>query len=249
MNRRILLSLITIAATVIIAAGGTVAYFSDKETSSGNTFSVGSIDLKVGYESSYNGISTTSWDLKDLGTGDKFFDFEDLKPGDWGEGTITLHVYNNNAWACMTITPVKNDDATSTEPEIEAGDAPENPADDFDGELAQNINLLIWADVCNEGGAQPGDNVYQPDCDNLIHQGPAPTTTVTFALADKNTNVFTGTSSEPLLGSNNYYIGIKWEISDNVGNEIQTDTYEADISFYAVQSRNNPDFKCVTVTR
>jgi len=44
---KILISLSTIAVVAAIAVGGTVAYFSDTETSVGNTFTAGTLDLKV----------------------------------------------------------------------------------------------------------------------------------------------------------------------------------------------------------
>ena len=39
-----------------LALGGTGAFFSDTELSSGNTFTAGAIDLKVDNESYYNGL-------------------------------------------------------------------------------------------------------------------------------------------------------------------------------------------------
>jgi len=63
-------------------------------------------------------------------------------------------------------------------------------------------------------------------------------------LADSVTpNVFTGQIG-PLVGSNDYYIGVSWNIPTSVGNIIQSDSYSADISFYTEQYRNNPNFVC-----
>ncbi|MFA4871592.1 MAG: TasA family protein [Patescibacteria group bacterium] len=45
--KRILISLSIIAVVATIAIGGTIAYFQDTETSSGNTFSAGILDLKI----------------------------------------------------------------------------------------------------------------------------------------------------------------------------------------------------------
>lgn len=46
MNKKILISLSVIGAVAAIAVGGTIAYFSDTETSTGNTFTAGELDLK-----------------------------------------------------------------------------------------------------------------------------------------------------------------------------------------------------------
>jgi len=47
MNKKILISLSVIGLVAAIVVGGTIAYFSDTETSTGNTFTAGAIDLKV----------------------------------------------------------------------------------------------------------------------------------------------------------------------------------------------------------
>ncbi|MBT9168991.1 MAG: hypothetical protein DDT19_02343 [Syntrophomonadaceae bacterium] len=47
MNKRILISLSVIGAVAAMAVGGTVAYFSDTEASRGNTFTAGTLDLKI----------------------------------------------------------------------------------------------------------------------------------------------------------------------------------------------------------
>jgi hypothetical protein len=115
------------------------------------------------------------------------------------------------------------------------------------------MEFVVWADVCRRLGsnfpveiapALPGDNIYQPDCDILLTEGTPPTESQTWALSDSvNPNVFTG-QIEPLVGSNDYYLGVGWRLPDEVGNVVQTDAYRADISFYTEQYRNNPDFVC-----
>ncbi len=283
MNKKILISLSVIGVVAAIAVGGTIAFFSDTETSTGNTFTAGSLDLLVDSDCAYNGMECIGgfwdedekegnecscvFDEKNLTVDDLFFNFSDVKPGDSGEDTISLHVYDNDAWACVTLGPLTNQDNGCNEPE---GDV-DTTCDDLEnvvlldvdevtpldeGELAQNLMFRIWADVCdyeNEIGeywygyedAEAGDNVYQPQCDIPLTEGPAsgdPLTGVTWTLADKNYNVFTG--SGPLIGSTTYYIGVAWWVDSTVGNIIQSDSVGGDISFYAVQSRNNATFDC-----
>jgi len=48
MNKRILLSVMTIGVVLAMVGGATRALFSDTEVSSGNTFSAGTIDISVG---------------------------------------------------------------------------------------------------------------------------------------------------------------------------------------------------------
>ena len=51
---RILLGLLLIVGAGGALAGGTSAFFSDSETSTGNQFTAGAIDLKVDNDSYYN---------------------------------------------------------------------------------------------------------------------------------------------------------------------------------------------------
>src|SRR3989304_9484710 len=127
--KRILLSLLTVAAVSAIGITATRAFFSDVETSEDNVFTAGAIDLKIdntSYALDHNipgftdpqGVlvssTNTSWQLYDL-TIQKFFNFEDLKPGDYGEDTISIHVNNNDAWLCAAARVTDNSDQDCTE--------------------------------------------------------------------------------------------------------------------------------------
>ncbi|MGB3073311.1 MAG: TasA family protein, partial [Candidatus Moraniibacteriota bacterium] len=48
-----------ILVAVAAVAGGTYSFFSDTETSVGNTFTAGALDLKVDSEAHYNGLVCT----------------------------------------------------------------------------------------------------------------------------------------------------------------------------------------------
>ncbi len=224
------LSVITAVGAVVI--GGTGAFFSDSETSTGNTFTAGAIDLQIDSTAVYNGQSVPSatWALKDLvPTADKFFNFSDVKPGDTGSNSISLHVNNNDAWVCATISNLVDADNTTTEPE----DVP-----DLDnlvsGEMQENLIVTIWRDN-GVGGGTAGNNV-QDGTEPTLYTG-APQTG-TWALYDPTT----GTG--PLTGAMTGYVGVKWTLPLATGNEVQTDSMTGDIGFYVVQSRNNSQFTC-----
>ena len=250
--KRILLSLAVSGAVLGTAIYATNAFFSDVETSTGNTFTAGKLDLKVDSTQHYNGNvcsntsteqnpvyqwvgqdlypvpntpCTGSWSLDSL-AGKKFFDFADVKPGDDGENTISLHVYNNPAWACMRI---------------------ENIVDN--GQLDTNTQFKVWADICTPqlnaefSSATVGDNIYQPLCDKEIANGTLPVLADTWTLSDSVTNVF-GTTPAPLDPNQTYYVGVSWDLPTTTGNEVQGASYLADVAFYTEQHRNNPDFKC-----
>ena len=208
--KRILLSLgimIVVAAAGITASTG--AFLSDTETSVGNTFTAGAIDLKIDNESYYNGTVSegTSWQLSDLGNGLLFFNFRDLKPDDEGEDTISLHVNNNDAYLCMDVTMTSNDDKSSNEPELDTSDPQDDPNNTWDGELGGLLNMFWWAD--------DGDNVYEVG-ENSISGGVktvlnlATSTPFSVALADTANNVWTPNAPGPISGGQTKYIGKAW---------------------------------------
>jgi predicted ribosomally synthesized peptide with SipW-like signal peptide len=188
--RRILFILGMIAFVGAVAVGATGAFFSDTETSTGNTFAAGSLDLKVDSQSHFNGLvcrigtenevnpgvlgwhhptddslvgpehypqpgdpCTGTWEESDLipdSVAFRFFNFDDLKPGDEGENTISLHVYDNDAWGCMLVDNVQDLDVTCTEPESESSDVQCNPSGvPGAGELGAALTFDAWLD---EGG-------------------------------------------------------------------------------------------------
>lgn len=178
-----------------------------------------------------------TWTEKDLAEGDRFWFFDDVKPGDRGTNVISLHVYDNDAFACVLTGDVADDENTLTEPEEEAGDnTPGNPSGEGEGELAQYLKLFIWEDN-NDGVYENGeDTLYGPN---------APFTEVAM---DKLSLAATTTS----------YLGVAWCFGEQTlngttiecdgtsddYNDSQTDSVTASLIFDAVQQRNNTDFQC-----
>ncbi|MCA9361847.1 SipW-dependent-type signal peptide-containing protein [Candidatus Kaiserbacteria bacterium] len=220
---RIVTSLGMIVFLGALIAGATGAFFNDTETSTGNIFRAGALDLKVDSVAHYNGLVCTevdddvfvwqadgttfptnndvpadnypqpgmpcvgTWEETDLGVENRFFSLDDIKPGDIGENTISLHVIDNDAWGCFYVANVADDDNDCTEPETESSDAECSVVDpDTElganglGELGSSITFDAWLDhgtipgfQCNHEGASPavgpcdedpqeGDNIYQP---------------------------------------------------------------------------------------
>ncbi|MEK9201750.1 MAG: TasA family protein, partial [Patescibacteria group bacterium] len=208
-NTRILLSFVTLIAAAGVIVGGTVAFFSDTEKSAGNTLTAGAIDLRIDNTSYLNHASSsaTTWELKDLTPNDLFFNFSDIKPGDEGEDTISIHVDDNDAWACMDMTLTKNDDVSCTEPE-KADDplctdpgAPGN-TNPLDGELGDLLNFVFWTD--------DGDNVLETH-ESVIASGSAgQVLDSSIVLADSIKNNVGGSAGDPLSGDKTYHIGKAW---------------------------------------
>jgi len=70
MNRRILMSVLAIAMTLALVGGGTFALYQDTEISSGNTFTSGTLDLKVSDNDEFvvDGVSAT-WVMNNMAPG------------------------------------------------------------------------------------------------------------------------------------------------------------------------------------
>jgi len=133
--------LFTIMACVLCIGlvGGAFAYFDDTETSTGNTFTAGTLDLKV------NG-------------GDVFVPYSvgNLKPGE-SRGTDTYSIYNAGSLPgvlSFKVTNVTTNENGVIEPETAAGDAPslKLDPDGFSiaasgfGELLDQVYLVFWVD-------------------------------------------------------------------------------------------------------
>jgi len=128
-SKKLLAGLIIIGLVGFALGWGTYSYFSDTETSSGNTFSAGTLDLKV--------------DGKDDPLG-AYFSVSDVKPGDSGYKDIVLS--NAGTLAGKAYIHFKNvEDKPGTTPESEP--TPDN------GELSQNlyIKVLVGGVVKAEG--------------------------------------------------------------------------------------------------
>jgi hypothetical protein len=163
----------------------------------------------------------------------------------------------------MTCTePEMGDDATCDE-----GATPPD-GDLWDGELAQNLNFVFWAD--------DGDNVLE-EGERVLMEGPASNLPqgdqnlgATYPIVDSTYNAF-GTVGQPFPGNTDKYIGkafcfgtlAKVPVPQGQGspetnpgvtcdgvpvnNASQSDSVMGNIAFTAVQSRNNGDFRCVPI--
>ncbi len=170
--------------------------------------------------------------------GDTFWTFNDVKPGDRGTNLISLHVYDNDGWACLLVNNKQENENVLTNPEAKAGDVTANM-----GELSQFINVFGWDDADKDG-------VYQVD-ETQLFSGSLANPVVALPVADSTLN-------GPIIASNTEYIGLAWCFGaltvggdgtitcdgSAVGDVAQTDQLVADLTAYAEQWRNNANFKC-----
>src|SRR3989344_4468177 len=98
------------------------------------------------------------WQEKDLGTGDRFFKFDDIKPADWGTNVISLHVSDNDAYACLIANNKDDQENSLLETETEAGDAAGQGNPTGKGELSSFINVFTWSDTDGDGQYDTGES-------------------------------------------------------------------------------------------
>jgi hypothetical protein len=230
-----LLALTVIAVFASGAIGTTYAQFS----------SGGGFNLRIDSQAIYNGAAmpAATWALKDLTPGaDKFFNFADIKPGDQGRTTLSLHV-NQNAWACLQFQNLTNAENGRNEPELTAGDSTPSV-----GELAAGTEFFAWRD----------------DGDNLFEVGEVPlfgTSTQAASSVLDNTKyaIADALSGGALVASTTRYVGVLWcagDLSVNtataavscngeaLGNTAQTDSFSVDVSITASTASDQPTFTC-----
>lgn len=262
--KKIIISLSIIAAAAAVAVGATSAYFSDTETSTGNTFMAGGIDLKIDSMCSWSGGGAcpwpqSDWTLTDLQEGvHKFFNFYDIKPGDYGEDTVSVHVFDNDAWARLRIENISDSDNGCVDPENQVDtDCPAGG----DGELREALSFWVWLDQGSIPGFQcterrpscvrdpmEGNNIWDSDYEPmLIQPGPINEEGEVWNFADGLAaayQLYRGpglTEDGHLVGSITYYLGVGWILPYDTGNDVQTDLFGGDMIFEAVQYRNNPN--------
>ena len=196
-------------------------------------------------------------------TNQTFWHFDDIKPGDTGRDVISLHVDSNDAWTCMIVNNIQNNENTLIAPEIAAGDTP--PAGAGNGELGGFLHLFLWHDTNGDGNFDPGlgEKAIANDPPTFVNSiftftSPGP---IKIALHDSTTgNGFQAGGSTDDIGSA-WCVGVLsvnpvtgviacdgTDASNPTINRSQTDSTLADLNFYATQVRNQPGFTCASVT-
>jgi hypothetical protein len=235
-------------SAIIVAMLGLVALVALSRENTGvtlGTFSTGGVDLRIDSIGWYNGkpVPGATWALKNLSpTADKFFNYDDIKPGDFGCEIISMHVKKGEAWLCLDFKNFKSADNGQNEPESLVDSNGTSSA-----ELADNLQFFGWIDN--------GDNKYKPGEKILFGTSTKAASTVlnnkTYAIGDSRN----GTSCKK---DQTKYVGMCWCAGvlnvDNtgkmtcdgskLGNIAQTDSMTLDVAIRALSSTGNSNFRC-----
>jgi predicted ribosomally synthesized peptide with SipW-like signal peptide len=218
---------ISVAVVVGLIASGTWALFSDTETSEDNQMTAGVIDLEVDCA----GDTTFSPQDDPLPKIFNYLPANDIKPGDDGEVTLSLHLKtdSNDADLWMQVLNLTNDGGANPEPEIE-----EETSSGVDDDIASEIEVLLWLDEGATEGWQ-GTGTDSEEGDNIKQAGEE-------TLYDGTLDGLTSAGVSGKLGvmddavaCTTYYVGWSWELPSSVGNEHQGDYCTFDIVFGAEQ--------------
>ncbi|MBZ9577837.1 SipW-dependent-type signal peptide-containing protein [Patescibacteria group bacterium] len=203
--KKILVSLSIIGVVAAVVIGATSAYFSDTETSTGNTLTAGTLDLQVVFP--YGGEPYAGFPGTQTYNGENIppVEINDVKPGD--EGVLRYHINNIGTIGgeiSITLSNVTNSPGATPEPEL----TPDN------GELGANLVINIWY----------GDEGEYPDYSNHV-------VTDTIINDLNNIKYLLGdlTAEGDPTTTDGKDIMIEWKLPLSVGNEVQGDIVTFDI--------------------
>lgn len=137
MKRKVLLSVLALVVTIAMVAGISFAYFSDTETSNGNTFTAGTLDLKINGDD----VNVVA------------FNVTNMSPGNQPKRSYVLENAGSLSGKLnITSIAVGNFENGIIEPEASAGDVT-----DPLGELGDVVNIRLVVDYGGDGWISTGD--------------------------------------------------------------------------------------------
>jgi predicted ribosomally synthesized peptide with SipW-like signal peptide len=211
---KIIISLMTIALVAALVGGGVYAYFNDTETSTGNVFTAGTLNLDLTDDSDDGTESETATWV-----------FSDMAPGATGGGArLTIsNAGSLNGYLDLSSVAVANaENYDANTDEAEATDDADTSDETGGGELGANLLVQIWIDADNEG------DVDVDGSSNLLEESiyPAaaigtPDPGVTGAL---DSIAATYDLDEQLDAGTSTYIALLYDLPSATNNAIQGDS-------------------------
>ena len=132
-NPAILLSIAVITAAVVIAVAATFAFFSDTETSTGNNFTAGRLDLKINDQDDPEAIVF----FEDLKPGDDYIQEKDLFV-DFNPANVWLHLKGPDE---QTPYDPVSAQGNQTEPEVLEESQPPGPKHDIENYITYDLQV------------------------------------------------------------------------------------------------------------
>jgi predicted ribosomally synthesized peptide with SipW-like signal peptide len=187
---------------------------------------------------------------QDLAEAGPILDLADVKPGDSGSISFSLHLFDNPGYVWLNGGLVDARENGVTEPERTDGQETGSPSEvatalGNDVELLDEIRVTVWYDT-------DGDAEVDGDEPVLLGGNADPTANPTLRqvlgmLATGNGIPLAGDGAVDggaagracFASSTTYYVGVRWELPADHANEVQSDAVSFDLGFYAEQCRHN----------
>ncbi|WP_254838362.1 SipW-dependent-type signal peptide-containing protein [Natronomonas marina] len=238
---------------------GTSALFSDTEEFENNSVQAGTLDLVVDYVTTVtqDGVSpgSTTNDGTIQGGESGEYQIADAKPGDSGFLAFCPKIVDNPGWLFVgSAEGVTDYENGQTEPEGDvdpsgSGSLNNNTNDGSDaGELSEAIQVDV--EYCEPNTSDPSG---LEDYDTIREFNNPDDYTLADLFKELESGILLDGDADPANGTTEYpsspnqstqsgpCLCISWNIPTEVGNEIQSDAVEFDITFAARQWRNNPN--------
>jgi predicted ribosomally synthesized peptide with SipW-like signal peptide len=201
---------LTIAAVMVVALVGigTWAYFSDTETSTGNTLSAGTLDLKVATSAgAYGDAAVTT------------FSVSNIKPGDSGNGSTRL-ANNGSINGNLSVNTSAVTNTAGTTGEFAGGS----------GELGAAAEMAVYIDVNQNGAFDAGDIGLKSDGTTYLP------TTLEYAAINSYTSK-TWNNIETMTPTTEDNLRVEWRLTDSGDqNSLQGDSVSINFTFTLMQS-------------
>lgn len=227
-RRKLLGSLGVVGTAGALGGSGTMALLDDEEASEGNAITAGRLDMKIGWFAWYNGEQIDCKFLHD--NPGPIFELDDVKPGDSGDAQIYVTVDHNPAYIWLGGELRSNAENGLEEPEQGVDSTGGDPGEEH-GELADEIQAIVWRDTHDRRTRNGDERILASgslrDVLSTLSSG-----VLLDGTPDTPDEECFGTSAQP-------YVGFEWELPKTVGNEVQGDSVEFDLQFYAQQCRHN----------
>ena len=248
-RRKILGATVAVGVAGAGAGVGTSALFSDEESFEDNSITAGELDLYVDYTTSVDqdgaGTSSTTGSGTIQGGESGQYQIADVKPGDSGELVFDPKIVDNSGWVFVgSADGVTDYENGQTEPEEDVdgsgGGNLDNGTNDGNpnGELSEAIQVTVKYEDPN-GGERELNNPADYTLADLFKELESGFLLDGEPFSGDPTGTQPYPSSPNQTTQNGPGVVIEWEVPTSVGNEIQSDAVEFDITFAALQSRNN----------
>jgi spore coat-associated protein N len=156
--KKIIISLGIIGVVAAAVITGTVAYFSDVETSTGNTFTAGTIDIALGQNGTYENPWTSHYtvgDLKPGETGNINFNIKNVGTNPVNVSKTLTNIAGNGGAAIYACNQVVTNASYSASSEPECVAEAGTPNDNVASQIIYDLSVKVYA-----GDSETADPIW-----------------------------------------------------------------------------------------